>query len=206
MALRIALLMFLVVASVACVFLTTRSLLPKFAWNIRYGDALQDHKQLVNDYLRHDQIADIASKYSLTKWYVCGSGAALERSSIYGGILKFCSTDPEAEEERIIAWVNEQGKVERYIRVSKHPKASCEDRITDLPMSMEQFAQLTASLGFKKCCHASLLDMKGQRYGIASYNQTPQLYYEYEISVDLWLYWETDRQGNILARGAHDSP
>jgi hypothetical protein len=75
-----------------------------------------------------------------------------------------------------------------------------------VPTTVEEFDLAVESLGFKKCCHASLLDLEKRWNGIAWYNVTSTFLYEAQLGGEIWLYWETDYEGNVLARGAHDSP
>lgn len=205
---RFVLLMIVLAASAILLFLWGASLLQSLAWNIRYGDQIRKHKALVETYWRATHIEEVANKCSLKKWRVCKTFVSSQKPSIYMGILKFCTINQVKDEERIIAWINEHGEVVRYLWVCKEPKMLHKDKLgaIELPMSWRAFQRKMETMTFKKCCHASLLDIKNKKHGIHVYNQHPQFYYEFEITVDLWLYWETDREGNILARGMHDSP
>lgn len=201
-------LMFVLGVSATLLFLSGTSLLQSLAWNIRYGDRLREHKALVETYLRATHIEEVANKYPLKKWHVCKMFMSSQKPSIYMSILKFCPVDRVKDKERIIAWVNEQGEVVRYIWVCREPEMLHKDRLTaiELPIRWEAFQRKVEGMTFRKCCHASLLDIKNEKHGIQAYERNSQFYYEYEITLDLWLYWETDYEGNIVARGVHDSP
>lgn len=210
----LALFMLILAASLILLFLLGPSLLQSITWNARYGSNLREHKALVETHLRATHIAEVASQYSPKKWHVCKVYASSRKPSIYRGILKFCSVDRKkdeeriTDEERIIAWMDEQGEVVRYIWVCREPKRLREDRSAsiDLPMSCEAFQQVMESIGLKTCCWASLLDIENKKYGIQAYDQNSRFYFEIEVNADLWFYWETDDEGNIVARGVHDSP
>ena len=217
MALRaksLVLLMFVLAASVVLLFLLGPSLLQYLAWDARYGGDLRKHKALVETHLRATHIAEVASQYSPKKWHVCKMYVSSRKPSIYHKIIKFCSVDRVkdkewiTDEERIIAWTDEQGEVVRYIWVCREPKRLREDesKAVDLPMSGEAFQQVVESMGLKTCCWASLLDIENKKYGIQAYHQNSRFYYEIKVNADFWLYWETDYEGNIVARGVHDSP
>lgn len=210
MALRGTHIGFLVLALVVCASLITFLFyhsMPTFIWNMRYNDTLQTNKQVIDIYAGAKWIGDVANKCSLQKWYVWDSAADSQRSTTYVGILKFCSAGGEKKEERIIAWIGEEGRVERYIWGGRYPKAAHKGRLAvSLPVDREAFERMVASLGLNKCCHAALLDIEDRKYGIISYHENSYFYYECEINADFWFYWETDREGNILARGVHDSP
>ncbi len=90
--------------------------------------------------------------------------------------------------------------------VGQIAKARPPDRHLTVPVSIEAFSQAAAAQGFTKCCHAALLDIEARWYGIPAYDVPSALYYEARLSGDLWLYWEADRAGTILAHGVHNSP
>ena len=189
-----------------CLFLLGDFLAPRIAWNIRYGSTLQEYEKLLSLYLSARRIKELEGKLPLEKWYVLETYTSPQLSSTYYGILKYCSTGSTRDKVQIVAWMNEQGEVERYLLLSKSPKQLHKRLSVRLPMHWVAFSPLAKAYDLEKCCHAALLDIERGDYGMVSYKQNPSLYYDYEATSDLWLYWETDSQGNILARGVHDSP
>lgn len=194
--------------SLPLLFLLVQSVMLSVYWDARYGDSLREHKALIDTHLTTNHINGIVDKCSLKKWHVCEMLVSTQKPSIYRRILKFCPVDRMNDEERIIAWAGEQGEVVRSIRVCREPKRLHKNRLAaiGLPISSEAFYQKMESMDFEVCCSADLLNIKNKKYGIHAYDQHPQFYYECKITVDLWLYWETDYDGNIVARGVHDSP
>jgi len=201
----------LVLFAVSCVLFLHWSL-PKLSWHMRYGETLNSHKARVDSFLSAGRIDALSLDFSLDKWQVCSRASFGEYSSEYVVILKYCRPSPQEDNERIVAWVGWTSgnlMVQRYLLVYRQNclqnKMDAAIRIK-VPTTVEEFDLAVESLGFEKCCHASLLDLEKRRNGIAWYNVTSTFLYEAQLGGEIWLYWETDYEGNILARGAHDSP
>ena len=123
-------------------------------------------------------------------------------------MLKYCHPE-RGLEYALIAWADETLMVRRYLHVQRWGESQKSDPPTGtlaIPVRIEAFSQAAAAQGFVKCCHAALLDIEARWYGIPAYDVPSAFYYEARLSGDLWLYWEADREGTILAHGVHDSP
>ena len=191
--------------------LSLRGALSKLSWHMRYGKTLNAHTAEVDAFLNSGRIDALSHTASLDKWHVCSRVSSMESISEYAVILKYCRPRPQEDDERIVAWAaltNGNLMVLRYLLVDKKnclqhkPNAVIKVRI---PTTVEEFSRTLESLGFVKCCHASLLDLEKQRQKIDFYDVPSKYLYEARLN-QIWLYWETDKEGNILERGAHDSP
>ena len=191
--------------------LSLRGALSKLSWHMRYGKTLNAHTAEVDAFLNSGRIDALSHTASLDKWHVCSRVSSMESISEYAVILKYCRPRPQEDDERIVAWAaltNGNLMVLRYLLVDKKnclqhkPNAVIKVRI---PTTVEEFSRTLESLGFVKCCHASLLDLEKQRQKIDFYDVPSKYFYEARLN-QIWLYWETDKEGNILERGAHDSP
>jgi hypothetical protein len=203
-------LLLLMLVIVLCA-LSLRGALSKLSWHMRYGKTLNAHTAEVDAFLNSGRIDALSHIASLDKWHVCSRVSSMESISEYAVILKYYRPRPQEDDERIVAWAaltNGNLMVLRYLLVDKKnclqhkPNAVIKVRI---PTTVEEFSRTLESLGFVKCCHASLLDLEKQRQKIDFYDVPSKYLYEARLN-QIWLYWETDKEGNILERGAHYSP
>jgi hypothetical protein len=182
---------------------------PRVFWNMRYGNGIARHQATLDIARRATQIDDIPSTLPIEKYFVRQSRVALgESTPRYVVMLKYCRPGRDLE-YALIAWADETLMVRRYLHVQQWGKSQKPDPPTGtltVPVSIEAFSQAAAAQGFTKCCHAALLDIEARWYGIPAYDVPSALYYEARLSGDLWLYWEADRAGTILAHGVHNSP
>jgi len=209
--LRVFLKLLLLMLVIVLCALSLRGALSKLSWHMRYGKTLNAHTAEVDAFLNSGRIDALSHIASLDKWHVCSRVSSMESISEYAVILKYCRPRPQEDDERIVAWAaltNGNLMVLRYLLVDKKnclqrkPNAVIKIRI---PSTVEDFSCTLESLGFVKCCHASLLDLENRQQEIDSYDVPSKYLYEARLN-EIWLYWETDGEGNILARGAHDSP
>lgn len=182
---------------------------PRVSWNMRYGDSIARHQATLSAARRAMHIGDIPRTLPLEKWLVRESRVALgESTHDYAVMLKYCRAGSGLE-YAVIAWADEQRIVRRYLCVQQQDESQKSNAPTGalaIPATIEAFSQAVAAQGFVKCCHAGLLNIEARWYGIPAYDVPSVCYYEARLSGDMWLYWETDRKGTILAHGVHDSP
>ncbi len=182
----------------------------KFPWRMRYEKAIQKHRKKLESYIAAHNIKELYPKENLHRWYVVDLVQAQKVSISAVGILKFSRNTMKNELERIVAWYDKEGVVVRYLILQRDANSLQDGQYrhyVKIPISMQEFESFINTKGFTKNCHALLLDLENASHGFTlSTSYKPSFYYEVEVCTDLWFYWETDAEGNVLAFGLHDSP